>query len=109
LDDLSQTQKQFGDLLITELQCAEITHLQQLEDLVVGVYQRRPAATVDIWIRELTLANQGLESMALADQMETYFDLDVAIQVIGLLVGCWTNTKGKKLIWKGLMIIMCTI
>ena len=37
---------------------------------------------MDGWIREITLVNPGLESMALVDQMELCFDLDVAMQVI---------------------------
>ena len=52
---------------------------------MVGVHQRRPQATIDIWIRDLTRENPALESMALADQMENYFDLDIAIQVRSLL------------------------
>ena len=80
-DDLSKTERQFADLLVTELHCAEIQEMKQLEQLVVGVNQKKPEATIDVWIRELTVANQRLESMALADQMETYFDLDIAIQV----------------------------
>ena len=80
-DDLSKTERQFADLLVTELHCSGIENMMQLEELVLGVYQRKPEANIDIWIRELTLANPGLESMALADQMETYFDLDIAIQV----------------------------
>ena len=59
----------------------EVKEMKQLGQLVVGVNQKNPDATIDVWIRELTLANQRLESMALADQMETYFDLDIAIQV----------------------------
>ena len=82
-DDLSKTERQFADLLVTELHCAEIQEMKQLEQLVVGVNQKNPDATIDVWIRELTLANQRLESMALADQMESYFDLDIAIQVEG--------------------------
>jgi len=81
LDDLSKTERQFADLLVTELHCSGIEDMRQLEELVLGVYQRKGEANIDIWIRELTLANPGLESMALADQMEPYFDLDVAIQV----------------------------
>ena len=80
-DDLSKTERQFADLLVTELHCSEIEDMRQLEELVLAVYQRKPDANIDLWIRELTLANPGLESMALADQMETYFDLDIAIQV----------------------------
>ena len=80
-DDLSKTERQFADLLVTELHCAEIQEMKQLEQLVVGVNQKNPDATIDVWIKELTVANQRLESMALADQMETYFDLDIAIQV----------------------------
>ena len=66
---------------MTELHCSGIEDMRQLEELVLGVYQRKPEANIDIWIRELTLDNPGLESMALADQMESYFDLDIAIQV----------------------------
>ena len=80
-DDLSKTERQFADLLVTELHCSEIEDMSQLEELVLGVYQRKPDANMDLWIREITLANPRLESLALADQMETYFDLDIAIQV----------------------------
>lgn len=78
---LSQKEKQFGDLLVTELQCAKISSTGRLEEMVVGVYRQRPLATMDQWIRELTRANPGLESMVIADQMEAYFDLDTAMQV----------------------------
>ena len=78
---LSQKEKQFGDLLVTELQCAEISSTGKLEEMVVGVFKERPEATMDQWIRGLTMANPGLKSMVLADQMEADFDLDTAIQV----------------------------
>ena len=81
-EDLSKTERQFADLLVTELHCSNIKEVKDLEEVVADVYKRRPDSTMDGWIREITLVNPGLESMALVDQMELCFDLDVAMQVI---------------------------
>ena len=82
VEDVDHQLQQFADLLITELVTADITNLKQLEELIIKIHQKHPKATIDKWIESISESNETFQSIILASQMENYFDLDVAIQVL---------------------------
>ena len=82
IHQFSRDLRKFVELLIIELLSAEITNLKSLEEMMIKIYQSNPAATIDQWIEAISDYNESLQSILLASQTETYFNLDTAVQIL---------------------------
>eukprot|EP00092_Neocalanus_flemingeri_P065637 GFUD01079853.1.p1 GENE.GFUD01079853.1~~GFUD01079853.1.p1 ORF type:complete len:706 (+),score=173.53 GFUD01079853.1:284-2119(+) len=79
VDSLDYMQKQFADLLISELVTADIVDVKSLEEILVKIYRKDTSADLQAWKKSI---NNEIESISLASEVDRNFHLDIAIQIM---------------------------
>ena len=99
IEEMTSSQRQFADTMITELVTASVADLPSLISTFMALVVEMPGATMDAWVEGVEEKLPGLTMATVCDPTFT-----TAGFIVIVLIHCLLNVWYLKLLWYELVV-----